>query len=67
MFEAPMTVRIGELEFAVTCSGTRTKIDVTRPDPRGETIAHSRMTGDATTKQAKAALAAILTFVKESR
>jgi len=63
MFEAPLKVRVGELEFAVTSGANTTKIEVTRPNPRGEVIAESRMTGDAKTQQAKAALKSILAFI----
>jgi hypothetical protein len=62
MFEAPLTVRVGELEFAVTSSGTMTKVEVTRVGLRKDD-AVTRMTGDAKTQQAKAALKAILAFI----
>jgi hypothetical protein len=62
MFEAPLKVRVGELEFAVTSGANTTKIEVTRVGLRKDD-AVTRMTGDATTKQAKAALKSILAFI----
>ena len=63
MFEAPLKVRVGELEFAVTSSGTMTKVEVTRVGMYKDD-AVTRMTGDESTKQTVKALAAILAFIK---
>jgi hypothetical protein len=63
MYAAPLTVRIGELEVAITSSGTMTKVEVTRVGMYKDD-AVTRMTGDESTKQTVKAFAAMLAFIK---